>query len=85
MKEFRYVIQDEDGIHARPAGFLAQEAQKHASEITISKTGKTGNAKKLFSVMSLAAKKGEEVTVKVEGPDEEQAFESIQSFFKTNL
>ncbi|MGX8701189.1 MULTISPECIES: HPr family phosphocarrier protein [unclassified Caproiciproducens] len=85
MKEFRYVIQDKEGIHARPAGLLVLEAQKHASEVTIGKSGKKGNAKKLFSVMSLAAKKGEEVTVTVEGSDEEQTVRDIQAFFKANL
>lgn len=85
MKEFRYVIQDKEGIHARPAGLLVQEAQKHSSEILIGKNGKTGNAKKLFSVMSLAAKKGEEVTVTVEGPDEEKTAKIMQVFFQQNL
>nr|WP_319489421.1 HPr family phosphocarrier protein [uncultured Caproiciproducens sp.] len=85
MKEFRYVIQDNEGIHARPAGLLVLEAQKHSSEVTIAKSNKTGNAKKLFSVMSLAAKKGEEVTVTVEGSDEEQTVKIMQAFFKQNL
>ena len=31
MKQFTYVITDEAGIHARPAGLLVKEAAKFAS------------------------------------------------------
>ena len=35
MKEFKYVIQDEQGIHARPAGILVQAAGEFQSNIRI--------------------------------------------------
>ena len=41
MKSFNYVITDEVGIHARPAGLLVKEAKKFESECTITKDGKT--------------------------------------------
>ena len=37
MKSFNYVITDEVGIHARPAGILVKEAKKYASTIRIVK------------------------------------------------
>ena len=85
MQEFRYVITDEMGIHARPAGLLVKEAQKYKSDITIENGGKSGNMKSIFSVMSVSAKKGDKVTVKVNGPDEKSAAEFLNSFFKQNL
>ena len=41
MKQFTYVITDEAGIHARPAGLLVKEAAKFASSTTIAKGAKT--------------------------------------------
>ena len=35
MKEFKYVVQDELGLHARPAGLLVKEAAKFKSAITL--------------------------------------------------
>lgn len=85
MKEFSYTITDKDGIHARPAGMLVKEAGKFSSKISISKGEKTGDLKKIFSVMSLAAKKDDVVKVTADGPDEDTAIEQLENFFKTNL
>ena len=41
MKEFKYVITDEVGIHARPAGLLVKKAKEFTSTITISKDDKS--------------------------------------------
>ena len=63
MKHFTYVITDEAGIHARPAGLLVKEAAKFASSTTIAKGAKKGDLKRIFGVMALGVKKGEEITV----------------------
>lgn len=85
MKEFSYVIQDNEGIHARPAGLLVKEAQKYTAEVKLQKGSRQADAKKIFSVMSLAAKKGETVAVLISGSDEEDCARSLQTFFRENL
>lgn len=85
MKEFNYTITDPQGIHARPAGMLVKEAAKFQSAITIEKDGKTGDAKRIFAVMGLAAKCGNTITVKVDGSDEDEAAKAIEEFLKTNM
>ncbi|NLG93229.1 HPr family phosphocarrier protein [Caproiciproducens galactitolivorans] len=85
MKEFCYVITDPEGIHARPAGMLVKEAGKFTSSIRLIKNGKAADAKRIFSVMSLAAKKGETIQVTVDGPDEENAAAAIRDFLEKNL
>ena len=85
MKSFKYVITDEIGIHARPAGILAKEAKKYSSKVTLSCHGAEAEATKLLAVMGMAVKKGEEVTVTVEGDDEAAACAEIEKFFKENL
>ncbi|MEY8336593.1 HPr family phosphocarrier protein [Lachnospiraceae bacterium 62-35] len=85
MKNFSYVVKDEVGIHARPAGLLVKEAKKYESKIVISKDGKKADAGKLMAVMSLGVKCGQTVEVEVEGADEDTAFEGIKAFFENNL
>ena len=85
MKNFEYTVKDELGIHARPAGLLVKEAAKFVSDIKIEKAGKAADAKRIFGVMGLAAKQGEEVVVKAEGADEAEAIVAMEAFLKENL
>lgn len=85
MKEFQYVIKDEAGIHARPAGMLAKEAKNFKSKITLVGNGREADALRLMAVMSLGLKQGAEMTVRVEGEDEEQTAEAMKAFLEANL
>ncbi len=85
MKEFKYVITDEVGIHARPAGLLVKKAKEFTSTITISKGEKSAKATALMKLMGMGIVKGDEVTVQVEGDDEEAAAAAIEAFLKENL
>ena len=101
MKEFTYVIKEELGLHARPAGLLVKEAKKFqsattlaakgktvkgfASSATLEKDGKSCDMRKLMALMGMGVKQGDEVTVQVEGPDEDAAFEALEKFFQENL
>lgn len=85
MREIKFVINDPDGIHARPAGQLVKTASKFSSEINIAKDGKTVSAKKIFGIMGLAAKQGEEITITINGPDENSASDELKIFLKNNL
>lgn len=85
MKTFSYVIKDEQGIHARPAGELVKTAKGFASEIKIGKNGKMVDAKKIFGIMGLAAKQGDTVEFSFNGEDEEQAYVGIKGFMEVNL
>ncbi len=85
MKEFSYVITDPEGIHARPAGEFVKAAKSFESSVKIAKDGKQVDAKRIFGVMGLAAKQGHEVTITVEGPDEDKAAAELEAFLKANL
>ena len=85
MKSFSYVIKDKEGIHARPAGVIVAEAKKFASAASIENKGKKADLKRIFGVMSLCVKCGEEVVVSLEGADEEQACSAILKAFEENL
>ncbi|HIW42916.1 MAG TPA: HPr family phosphocarrier protein [Candidatus Mediterraneibacter vanvlietii] len=85
MKKFEYVIKDEIGIHARPAGVLVKEAKKYESKIILSANGKSAEATRLMAVMGLGVKCGQTVTVEVTGADEETAYKAMKQFFEKNL
>ncbi len=85
MKEIKYTITDDAGIHARPAGLLVKESEKFNSDIEIISGGKSADAKRLFSVMSLGVKKGDEITITAKGEDEENAIAAIENFLKKTL
>lgn len=85
MKEFKYVIQDAQGIHARPAGILVKAAGEFKSDIRLDKGGRQGDLKRIFGVMGLCVKKGDEIRVTAEGEDETEAIEKMEALFKENL
>lgn len=85
MKEFKYTIQDELGIHARPAGLLVKQAAGFQSTITIDNGTRKADAKRIMAVMGMGVKQGQEVTVTIEGADEDAAAAAIEGFFKENL
>lgn len=86
MIQFSYTIRDELGIHARPAGQLAKVAKSFdPTVISITKEGKTVKASQLMKLMGLAVKKGNEITITVEGEREEEAAAAMKKFLEENL
>ena len=80
MKEFKYVIKDEQGIHARPAGLFVKEAAAFPCKVIIEKDGKEADAKRIFAV-----KCGQEITLKTDGENEEEAMNKLSAFLEENL
>ena len=89
MKEFTYTIKDEQGIHARPAGMLVKEAKNFAAaypcKVTISKDGKEVDAKRILGVMGLGVKCGQEIVLKTDGDQEEEAIAALGKFLEEKL
>lgn len=85
MKEFKYVITDPEGIHARPAGELVKAAKAFESVIKLNKDGKQVDCKKIFGIMGLGVKKDQEVILTFEGADEDAACEAVSKFIQENL
>ena len=86
MKSFDYVITDPVGIHARPAGILVKEIKKFAgTTVTITKGGKSVDARKLMALMGMGIKQGDTITVGVEGENEDAVAAAVEEFLKSNL
>lgn len=85
MQEFKYTIKDEMGIHARPAGILVKQAATFPCKITIGKDGRDVDLKRIMGVMSLGVKCGQEIVVKCDGDQENEAIAAIQKVLEENL
>ena len=65
------------GLHARAASKLVSKAGQFESDVWIDKQGNRVNAKSIMGVMMLAASKGTEVVLEVDGNDEKDCMEAI--------
>lgn len=68
------------GLEARPVALLVQVASQYESAIYVECEEKKVNAKSIMGMMSLGLAAGEEVTVSVDGPDEEVAMDNIEKY-----
>ena len=83
MLEGRIIVVNRLGLHARAAAQLVRVAAKFKCSITLFRSDRNvfANAKSILSVLALAASKGTELAIKVEGEDEEAALKDIESLF----
>lgn len=70
-------INNQVGLHARPATFFIQKANEFKSVIWIEKEERRVNAKSLLGVLSLGIVKGTTVNIIADGVDEIQATETL--------
>jgi phosphocarrier protein len=66
------------GLHARAAAKLVALASRYACNIEINKNGRSANGKSIMGVMMLAANKGTEIELVVEGEEESQAILELE-------
>ncbi len=83
MKEV--VVQNQVGLHARPATFFIQKANEYKSSIWVEKDSRRVNAKSLLGVLSLGITKGITITIIAEGSDEEQAVSDLIELISSNF
>ncbi|MDQ3800718.1 MAG: HPr family phosphocarrier protein [Acidobacteriota bacterium] len=71
------------GLHARAAAQLVRLAGTFKSRITLMRLDNevVADAKSILSVLTLAAGKGTELKLTVEGADEQQAFDAVKEIF----
>lgn len=85
MYSGKVVLENEAGLHARPASIFTQTSLKYKSDITIAKEGKSANAKSIISVLSLGIMKGTEITITAEGEDEEDAVNDLVALIESKM
>ncbi|MBQ2889596.1 MAG: HPr family phosphocarrier protein [Clostridia bacterium] len=79
------IVQNQVGLHARPATFFIQKANEFSSGIWISKDERRVNAKSLLGVLSLGVTRGMRVTLIADGADEEAAVSELANLVAANF
>jgi phosphocarrier protein len=61
------------GLHARPAASFVRASEQFSSEVRLVKDGMRVNGKSILAILTLAAERGSEVVLEVDGEDEHEA------------
>ncbi len=75
------VVASEHGLHARPAGKVAQCAQSFEAAIALIHENQEADAKSILDILTLAAGPGNSVEIRALGDDAEQALDSLEKLF----
>lgn len=70
-------IQNEVGLHTRPATYFIQKANNYKSSVWIENSYRRANAKSLLGVLSLGISKGDTVSIIADGSDEAEAVDGL--------
>ncbi len=79
------MLDNETGIHARPATEIAKIAMKYKSDINLVVNEKKINAKSPLTIMAAGIKSKTEIEIECDGEDESDAMEEIKQAFENNF
>ena len=78
-------VQNQVGLHARPATFFIQKANEYRSTIWVEKDERRVNAKSLLGVLSLGIVGGTKIKIRADGGDEVEAVENIVKLIESGF
>ena len=81
VKSRKLKIENEYGIHARPAALIVKEAARFTAEIYIEKSGNKVSCKSIMGLMTIEGFPGSWVTITAKGSDAEDALEALEALF----
>ena len=85
MLSKKVVVQNQVGLHARPATFFIQKANEFKSSVWVEKDERKVNAKSLLGVLSLGITKGTSINIIADGSDENDAVEVLVRLIASNF
>ncbi|MFO7821682.1 MAG: HPr family phosphocarrier protein [Lentisphaeria bacterium] len=75
-------VQNQLGMHARPASMFAKKANEFKANVTVEKDGNVINGKSIMGLMMLAAEEGSSLTVRAEGDDAVEVLDALEQLFR---
>ena len=79
------VIQNQVGLHARPATFFIQKANEYKASIWVEKDERKVNAKSLLGVLSLGIVGGTTIKIIVDGSDEKESLDGLVALVESGF
>lgn len=77
MTESTVALNSRVGLHARPAAVFVQEGLKHKCKIQVESQGRKADGKSIVQILALGVKCGQVITIRAEGPGEEEAVAAL--------
>ena len=72
------IVQNAQGLHARPAALFVQIASRYNSEVTIQKENERVNGKSIMGILTLGVQPGVKVILEVNGEDAEKVIAELE-------
>lgn len=85
MHERSTVIQNEAGIHVRPSGVIINRIKEYPGTVSLVAKGMEMELGTVMALLALGLTQGDEVVVRVDGPQEEKTLEELCDLFATNF
>lgn len=79
------LIQNQLGLHARPAALFVQMANRFKGDIEVQKGRTKANGKSIMGIMTLAAGRGSQITIRAKGPDASKAISALTKLIRGNF
>ncbi|MBE6956567.1 MAG: HPr family phosphocarrier protein [Ruminococcaceae bacterium] len=79
------IVNNQVGLHARPATFFIQKANEFKSSIWVEREDRKVNAKSLLGVLSLGIIKGTAINLIADGADEQEAVEALVQLISSDF
>ena len=85
MIEQSITIINKLGLHARAAAKFVTTASQFTSDIQVARNGRIVNGKSIMGLMMLAAAKGTDIVIHINGEDEQDAFDNITALIENHF
>jgi phosphocarrier protein len=85
MQTTSLIVRHKVGLHARPAALFVQAAMARQSKITVTKDGKSGNAKSIIGILALGVNQDDKIMIQADGPDETEALKVLVELIENNF
>jgi phosphotransferase system HPr (HPr) family protein len=81
----KFVIQNELGVHVRPASLFARTAGKFSSTVIVKKGEQVVDGKSIMQLLMLGALQGTEIVIEAEGEDADEALGALEEIIQNNF
>ena len=80
-----FVIQNQYGVHARPAALFVKAASRYDSDVFVEKAGNRVSGKSIMGMMTLEASFGSRIKITIEGSDAEAAMAELLALIENKF
>ena len=79
------IVQNPQGLHARPANLLAREASRFESRIDVIRGNERVDGKSILSILTLGAEHGAQLSIEAHGPDAQAAIAALVKLIESDF